>query len=75
MLTLTASEWRNIRRKLREDYASKPSVMMIREVMKRELGFTTRYHKVYKEQTGYIEFIYLDFFDDAKETWFRLKYL
>lgn len=75
MLSLTASEWKNIRRQLKEEYNWKPSVFMIREVMKRELGFTVRFHSVYEEQTGYVEFIYLDFYDDAKETWFRLKYL
>jgi len=75
MLTLTDREWRDVRNKIREDYACKPSVLLIREVMKRELGFTTRYHKTYSHQHGTQEIIYLDFFDDAKETWFRLKYL
>lgn len=75
MLTLTAKEWTKIRKKLKEDYAWKPSIFMIREIMKRELGFTTRYHKEYHEQTGYIETIHLDFFDEAAESYFRLKYL
>jgi hypothetical protein len=75
MLTLTASEWRKIRKQLKEEYVWKPSIFLIRETMKRELGFTTRYHKTYSHQHGTQEIIYLDFFDDAKETWFRLKYL
>ncbi len=75
MITLTDREWNKIRKQIKEEYAWKPSVLMIREVMKRELGFTTRYHKKWESQTGYIETIYLDFYDDASESWFRLKYL
>lgn len=75
MLTLTANEWQTVRRKIKEEYSWKPSILLIRDTMKRELGFTTRYHKTYSHQHGTQEIIYLDFFDDAKETWFRLKYL
>ena len=70
MLILTPNEWTQIRKKLKEDYAWKPSVFMIRETMRRELGFTTRYHLEWGNET-----IYLDFYDDAKELWFRMKYL
>jgi hypothetical protein len=75
MITLSAREWTQIRKRLKREYEWKPSIFMIREVMKRELGFTTRYHRVYKEQTGYVETIYLDFYNDSSESWFRLKYL
>lgn len=74
-IELTAKEWKDIRNRIKKDYAWKPSVLIIREVMKRELGFTTRYHQYWTEQTGYMETIYLDFFDDNLETLFRLKYL
>lgn len=74
-ISLSAKEWYNIRRRIKQDYDWKPSVLIIRETMKRELGFTTRYHKSYDEQTGYIETIWLDFYDDNMETLFRLKYL
>lgn len=70
MITLTPSEWTPIRRQLKDDFQWKPSVLMIRDVMRRELGFTVRLH-----QENYVEVICLDFYDDAKETWFRLKYL
>jgi hypothetical protein len=52
--------------------------------MQRELGFTTRLHREWIAEDGagqydgygnYQESIYLDFVDDAKETFFRLKYL
>ena len=48
---------------------------MIRDVMKRELGFTTRLHQDWDNGRGYIETMYLDFYDEASETMFRLKYL
>ena len=75
MITLNVKEWTRIRKQLREEYAWKPSVFMIREVMRRELGFTTRYHSEYDEQTGSTETVCLDFYNDAAESWFRLKYL
>ena len=46
--------------------------------MKRELGFTVRKRDVWLGQDpsiGYATMVYLDFFDNAKETWFALKYL
>jgi hypothetical protein len=70
MLSLTVKQWTQIRKQLKEEYHWKPSVLMIRE-----LGFTTRYHKEYQEQTGYVETIYIDFYNDAAESYFRLKYL
>lgn len=75
MLTLDAREWAKIRVKIYEEYHWKPSVLLIREVMKRELGFVTRYHQTYLHQHGSQEIIYLDFYNDAMETLFRLKYL
>jgi len=74
MLTLTAVEWAKIRVKIYEEYHWKPSVLLIREVMRRELGFVTRYQE-YSQTHGTKEAIFLDFYDDAMETLFRLKYL
>jgi hypothetical protein len=75
MITLTCDQWTLIRKRLKEEYDWKPSVFMIRDVMRRELGFTTRYHREYNEQTGSMESICLDFYDDAAESWFRLRFL
>ena len=76
MITLKHKEWSAVRKKLSAEYAWKPSVLMIREVMKRELGFTTRYHKEWDPgMVGYKEVIHLDFDDEPSETLFRLKYL
>ena len=75
MITLSVDEWTRIRKQLREDYFWKPSVFLMREVMRRELGFTPRYHREYNEQKGSMESVCLDFYSDASESWFRLKYL
>ena len=75
MITLESHEWSRIRKILKEEYNWKPSVFMIREVMKRELGFTTRYHREWSNQSGYIEQVCLVFYNDASESWFRLKYM
>lgn len=76
MIALTAREWSAILVKLKDEYSTKPSVFMIRNVMKRELGFTTRYHKEWEPgMAQYKETVFLDFYDDPSETMFRLKYL
>lgn len=75
MLTLTVSEWTRIRKQLRDEFNWKPSIFLIREVMKRELGFSPRYHQTYSEQHGTQEFVCIDFYDEQMESVFRLKYL
>ena len=75
MITLKEREWKKILEQLKEDWSHKPSVFLLRSVMRRELGFTDRRHEVWSPQHGYDVLVYLDFFDDACETMFRLKYL
>jgi len=79
MIRLSEPEWRPIRRRLKEEYAWKPSVFMIRDVMKRELGFTIRYHEDWVTDTDgrnkHREMVCLDFYNEELETLFRLKYL
>ena len=70
-IQFTVVEWAQLKLKMTKDHELKPSIFMIREVMKRELGFTTRMHRHWDPQ----EHILLDFWDDEKETFFRLKYL
>ena len=83
-IRLTTSQWHQIRQLIRQEYPTQGSVLIIRSVMQRELGFTTRLHREWIAEDGagqydgygnYQESIYLDFVDDAKETFFRLKYL
>ena len=76
MITLTVAEWNKIQDQLLDDWPK--SHVIMRDVMRRELGFTVRKHDVWLGQDpgmGFATMVYLDFFDDAKETWFILKYL
>lgn len=73
-IQLSAPEWTRIRDQLEQEYP--PSWIIIRFVQQRELGFTVRLHKEWEpEMVSYKETYCLDFFDDTKETWFRMKYL
>ena len=75
-IQFTMEEWVQLKLKMTKDYELKPSVFMIREVMKRELGFTTRVHRQWDPgMVNYQEHVVLDFWNDEKETFFRLKYL
>lgn len=84
-ITLTHNAWHEIRDRLMEDYPR--SYLLLNSVMKRELGFTVRNHREYPKDEDdviydsngswvlYKEVICLDFYDDVKETFFRMKYL
>jgi hypothetical protein len=74
-IPLTVDQWANIREQIKQDYPMRPGILIIRDKMQRELGFTTRYHSEYVQQLGMVESVWLDFYDDQLETLFRLKYL
>ena len=72
---LSTDEWNKIRRRIKKEYqVDKPSILLIKSVLKRELGFSVRLHSEWVNDNRR-ESIYLDFYDDALETIFRLKYL
>ena len=82
VIKLSQFEWDNILVRIENDYGK--AVALIRTAMRRELGCTPRTHRFWKPQEGvgdydgyghYVVEIHLDFYDDAKETMFRLKYL
>ncbi len=82
VIKLSQFEWDSILVKIENDYGK--AVALIRTAMRRELGCTPRTHRFWKPDEGtgvydgygnYVEEIHLDFYDDAKETMFRLKYL
>jgi hypothetical protein len=75
MLVLSVKDWTRIRNQLQEEYQWKPSVFLIREVMRRELGFTPRLHTTYTEESGTTETVHLDFYNAEAESFFVLKYL
>jgi len=75
--------WEPIRKKILAEYG--PS-HLLRWVMRRELGFTVRFHHhwgtVNKNHFGeditrryYQHQVHLDFFSTSALTWFQLKYL
>lgn len=77
-ITLSEAEWGKIYNTLARECP--PSYLLIRDVMRRELGFTVRRHSEYEfhknTESYYLrEKICLDFYDDAQETWFRLRFL
>lgn len=73
MITLTQDKWIRLRDRLRQEHPL--STLLIRDKMRRELGFTTREERVYsKQRHHHIEVVHLDFFDDRLESWFVLKY-
>jgi len=62
-------------REIRDTYP--PSTWMIRDKMRRELGFTVREHEVWRQSRDGPwpdQEYYLDFYDAAQQTWFMLKY-
>ena len=77
-LEFTRNEWIPLQQRLVEDHGL--GVINISWVCRRELGFTIRHHRLWQADAydGYGEWenvVILDFYDTAKETLFRLKYL
>ena len=82
-------EWYGLAERLRTEYGQ--SIMLISSRCKRELGFTVRHHKGlephdaveweamksegWKHRYHYEEQVHLDFYNQAQQTWFVLKYL
>ena len=83
MIKLSREQWNKINMRIIDEYP--PSVWAIRYRMKETLGFTVREYRVWPnkktDEHGRIfwgkfeEGVYLDFFDDVKETFFSMKYL
>jgi len=72
---LTVDQWKIIRKELQTEHPK--TVFMIRDKMKRVLGFTVREHNewVVKPDGGYGEYqIHLDFYSENKRTMFLLKF-
>jgi len=83
------NEWYALANRLRVEYG--PSTMFISSKCRRELGFTVRHHKGlvphediewelmkdegWKHRFHYEEQVHLDFYNEAQQSWFVLKYL
>jgi hypothetical protein len=76
MITLPENQWRKILVQLQQDYPYRPSMFLLRNTMKRVLGFTVRNNTPsWDVKTGYTHTVSLDFFDEHKKTMFILRYL
>lgn len=82
MIKLHPDHWREIHIRLMQEQPA--SVMLIRSRMREVLGFTVREHHEWVElgkgtngrAYGRTQFwICLDFYNDAMESWFHLKYM
>jgi hypothetical protein len=85
MITLKEVDWEEVLQRIKEDYADRPSVYLMRSKMREELGFVPRWHEQWvnnKDKQGkelphgrYVKSVCLDFYNEAMETFFRMKYL
>ena len=75
------TEWVDIYAMILRDFGMK---MALRSQLRKEMGFTYRYHRSlvanehpYKDGPSmhYEEQVHLDFFSEAAQSWFQLKYL
>ena len=76
-LVLKPTQWEDLKKQLAQDYP--PAVMLLRYKRRELLGFTERHHRRWLPgvpgSVGYYQVeVHLDFFDDAKRTFFTLKY-
>lgn len=68
------SDWNIIREKIKQDFGV--ATIAISWRLKRELGFTIRYHRAKIQGADYShQEVHLDFFNESAHSWFVLKYL
>ena len=72
-VVLTLDQWKQIRKMLQEEHPK--TVFMIRDKMKRVLGFTVREHRQWDKSVVNMMFqIHLDFYSQNKRTMFLMKF-
>ena len=70
---LNVEQWKTIRTELQTEHPK--TVFMLRDKMKRVLGFTVREHRHWDEGVVNMMFeIHLDFYSENKRTMFLLKF-
>lgn len=83
MIKMRHETWQDIMLVLTQEYKDEPSVLLIRDKMRRVLGFTQRYHKEWVvkgenakgQQYGhYREYTVLDFYNESSKSWFLMKF-
>jgi hypothetical protein len=79
-ISLSVPQWEALLKKLKVDYSSEPpSTLLIRNQMKKKLGFVPRHHEYWQDagDNQFAQFrhiVFLDFYDEQKKTMFLLKY-
>ena len=76
-MVLTPTQWLDLQERISAEYPR--SVIMVRSRKRAVLGFTERHHRRWLPgvpgSVGYYQVeVHLDFFDEAKRTFFTLKY-
>lgn len=84
-VVLTEEQWNRVFAMIKKDHP--PSIWLIRENMKRVLGFTPRTHEEWlgyydtasdearrSKRCGYHTSVHLDFYNEHQRTMFLLKY-
>ena len=70
---MSLPRWDSLKNRLYQDYPQ--SVVLVRDKMKRVLGFTPREHAYFdRDDAEFYEEVHLDFYDEQKRTMFLLKY-
>jgi len=74
----SVGDWACVREKIKQEHGV--GIFAISWRLKRELGFTVRYHKEFKPYQNsdifhYHTQVHLDFFNEASQSWFMLKYI
>jgi len=79
-------EWDRIFKQIKSDYAHSPSTYLLRDRMKRDLGFTYREHQDWRQRSEEIpgrdydwrderSQIHIDFYSEPARTMFLLRYM
>jgi len=71
-IKITQNQWENLNEKLKQEYP--PSFYLIREKMKRTIGFLPREHHSTDQNGRYKKIYILDFYSAKKQTLFLMKY-
>lgn len=71
-IVMSSDEWRVIYEQIKLDYP--PSVYLLREKMKKVIGFTVRIHQSHEWKRECLPLVHLDFYTESLKTMFILKY-
>jgi hypothetical protein len=72
-IVITEKQWLSIKAVLKQE--NPLTTFMLRDRMKKCLGFTPRHHTHYDSKKGYyISQVHLDFYSERKKTMFLIKF-